>query len=511
MSQPPFVLSRFLGLILSLAIAGQAYPSEKPNIVVFLVDDMGLMDSSLPFLTDEEGNPERHPLNDFYRTPNMERLAKRGTRFSQFYAMSVCSPTRASIMNGQTSARHTTTQFIKPESKNTGTLGPADWKWEGFTDGDVTLPALLREAGYHTIHAGKAHFGPNDSYASDPTNLGFDVNIGGCAYGQPGSFLGTEHFGWAKKGREKRAVPGLEKYHGQDIYLTEALTLEINAAISKAVEEEKPFFAHMSHYAVHSPFQTDVRFAANYSETPEKKLASFATMIEGMDKSLGDMLDQLEELGIAENTLVMFLGDNGTDAPAGGVHEIACSAPLRAKKGTHYEGGMRVPFIAAWAKPNPKNGFQKEHPIAEDVINSTDIGAVYDVFTTVLEVAGVAKPENHVVDGMDLMPLFSEASGSAADREFLMHFPHSHRSSYFTAFRKGDWKLVYHYDKPSGPVKEQIELFHLSEDREESKNLAQTNPEKLQDMMQAMNASLQEASAQFPVDKTSGAPLKPTL
>lgn len=504
-------LCSLLTVALSLVTVGLVQASEKPNIVVFLVDDMGLMDSSLPFLTDKEGNPERHPLNDFYRTPNMERLAKRGTRFSQFYAMSVCSPTRASIMNGQTSARHTTTQFIKPESKNTGPMGPADWKWEGFTEGDVTLPGLLREAGYQTIHAGKAHFGPNDSYAADPTNIGFDINIGGCAYGQPGSYLGTEHFGWAKKGREKRAVPGLEKYHGQDIYLTEALTLEINTAISEAVEAEKPFFAYMSHYAVHSPFQSDTRFAANYPDTTKKSLANFATMIEGMDKSLGDMLDNLEELGIAENTLVLFLGDNGTDAPAGGVHEIACAAPLRAKKGTHYEGGMRVPFIAAWAKPNAENGFQKQFPVAQDAINSTDIGAVYDVFTTVLEVAGAAKPESHVVDGINLMPLLSEAKGSAADREFLMHFPHSHRSSYFTAFRKGDWKLIYHYDKTSGPSEDKVELFHLSTDRDESKNLASSNPEKLHDLMKAMNASLEDAGAQLPVDKADGATLKPAL
>lgn len=483
--------------------------AEKPNIVVFLVDDMGLMDTSVPFLTDEDGNPEVHSLNELYRTPGMERLAATGTRFSQFYAMSVCSPTRASIMNGQTSARHTTTQFIKPESKNTGNMGPADWKWRGFDEGDVTLPALLRAAGYRTIHAGKAHFGPNDSFASDPTNLGFDINIGGCAYGQPGSYYGTDHFGWAKKGREKRAVPGLEKYHGEDIFLTEALTLEINDAITEAVEEEKTFFAYMSHYAVHTPFQSDERFAANYSDVGKKSLAAYATLIEGMDKSLNDMLDHLEELGVAENTLVMFLGDNGSDAPAGGTHDIASSAPLRAKKGTHYEGGMRVPFIASWAKPDPENAFQKERPIPSGVINSTDIGVVYDVFTTVLDVAG-GDYGDHVVDGIDLSPVFSEAKGSTTDRKFLMHFPHSHRSSYFTAFRQGDWKLIYHYDKPSGPSDVQVELFNLAEDRDESENLASSNPEKLQEMMETMNAALEDTNAQLPVAK-DGSPLKPSL
>lgn len=484
--------------------------AEKPNIVVFLVDDMGLMDTSVPFLTDKEGNPETHPLNKFYRTPNMERLAAMGTRFSQFYAMSVCSPTRASIMSGQTSARHTTTQFIKPETKNTGSFGPEDWKWQGFTEGDVTLPKLLSDAGYRTIHAGKAHFGPNDSYAADPINLGFDVNIGGCAYGQPGSYLGTDHFGWGKKGREKRAVPGLEKYHGKDIFLTEALTLEMNEAISASVKGERPFFAYMSHYAVHSPFQSDARFADHYTGEKKKRLANFATMIEGVDKSLGDMLDHLDTLGVAENTLVLFLGDNGTDAPVGGTHEISCSAPLRGKKGTHYEGGMRVPFIAAWAKQNPDNAFQKERPIPSGVINTTDIGAVYDVFMTVIDVAG-GDCGDHVVDGITVTPLFSEASGSTANREFLMHFPHSHRSSYFTAFRQGDWKLIYHYDKTSGPSDGKVELFHLTKDRDESHNLASSKPKKLKAMMEAMNAALEDAGAQYPTTGEGGAPEKPSL
>ena len=509
-----FPVTILAALLLSTAAADsrseEVSAGGKPNIVVFLVDDMGLMDTSVPFLTDEDGNPEIHPLNEFYRTPGIARLAATGTRFSQFYAMSVCSPTRASIMNGQTSARHTTTQFIKPENKNTGTLGPRAWKWEGFVEGDITLPALLREVGYRTIHAGKAHFGPNGSFASDPTNLGFDINIGGCAYGQPGSYYGTDHFGWAKKGREKRAVPGLEKYHGKDIFLTEALTLEINKAITEAVEEEKPFFAYMSHYAVHTPFQSDERFARNYSDVGKKSLGAYATLIEGMDKSLNDMLDHLEELGVAENTLVMFLGDNGSDAPAGGTHDIASSAPLRAKKGTHYEGGMRVPFIASWAKPDPENAFQKERPIPSGVINSTDIGVVYDVFTTALDVAG-GDYGNHVVDGIDLTPVFSSATGSTSSREFLMHFPHSHRSSYFTAFRKGDWKLIYHYDKPSGPSDDKVELFNLSEDRNESFNLVLSNPEKLREMMEAMKAALEESGAQLPLSKDGGEPHLPSI
>ena len=124
---------------------------DKPNIVVFLVDDMGLMDTSVPMLTDADGTPKRYPLNDWYRTPNMERLAERGIRFSNFYAHGVCSPTRTSIMTGQNAARHRTTNWINPEHNNRGTFGPPDWNWKGLTRDDITLPRLLQKEGYRTM------------------------------------------------------------------------------------------------------------------------------------------------------------------------------------------------------------------------------------------------------------------------------------------------------------------------------------------------------------------------
>ncbi|MBI1372203.1 MAG: sulfatase-like hydrolase/transferase [Phycisphaera sp.] len=482
---------------------------DKPNILVFLVDDMGLMDTSEPFIVDQDGKPESHPLNAWYRTPSMQRLAAQGVRFSQFYAMSVCSPSRVSIMTGQTSARHHTTQYIKPESNNRGTFGPPDWRWTGIAQGDVTLPALLKTAGYRTLFAGKGHFGPNDSFGALPQHFGFDVNIAGCAYGQPGSYLGTENFGHGIKGREKRAVPGLDKYFGKDIFLTEALTLEMNAAIDDSVKAGKPFFAYMAHYAVHAPFMTDPRFKDDYGSSPEGVIGkgqavAFATMIEGMDKSLGDMLDHLEQLGVAENTLVLFMGDNGTDAPQGAATGIACSAPLRGKKGTHYEGGMRVPFIAAWAKRDPNNSFQKALPIPAGRIVTTEFGAVYDVFATALAVAGVDNPAGHAIDGVDLRPVLSGQRDTLSDtpRAFLMHFPHQHRSSYFTVYRRGDWKVIYHYEKPA---EDRYELFNLAADRSESNNLASSDPAKLREMMTSMVDALHRADAQYPVDQAGKA------
>ena len=490
-------MNRRLHLVLALLLlpfAG-ANAQSPPNILVFLVDDMGLMDTSVPFLLGDDGQAETHPLNKLYRTPNMERLAKQGTRFEQFYANSVCSPTRVTIMTGQSSARHHTTQWIRPEGNNAGPQGPPDWQWKGITPKHKVFPAILRQGGYRTIHAGKAHFGPNDSYGELPQNFGFDVNIAGRAIGAPGSYYGTDGFGHRKKGRNNRAVNGLEKYHGKDIFLTEALTLEINAEIRKAVADKKPFFAYMSYYAVHGPFMSDKRFAANYAKAdiPEKAKA-FCTMIEAMDKSVGDILDQLEQLGVAENTLVFFLGDNGTDAPLGPTHAIACAAPLRGKKGTHYEGGMRVPFIAAWGQPNADHPAQKKLPIRAGA-HVRQVGTVQDLFPTILQAAGMK--HDGTIDGADLSPILA---GGKIKREtvFLMHFPHSHRSSYFTVYRKGDWKLIYHYHKPAG---ERCELFNLAVDRTEAKNLAKTEPEQLKRMIAAMAEALEEAGAQYPRSK----------
>ena len=182
MKLPPFAVLAALGLSLALpsAVTVSAAPaSSQPNVVIFLVDDMGVMDTSVPFLTDAAGKPQRHPLNDYYRTPNMERLAARGIRFSNFCAMSVCSPTRIAIATGQNAARHRTTNWINPDNDNAGPKGPPDWNWRGLKKGDVTLASLLRGAGYRTIHVGKGHFGPRDSQGADPLNLGFDVNVGG--------------------------------------------------------------------------------------------------------------------------------------------------------------------------------------------------------------------------------------------------------------------------------------------------------------------------------------------
>ncbi len=511
-----FMQKSLVTLFAILLGIGQTSAADQPNIMVFLVDDMGVMDTSVPFLTDDSGNPKRYPLNDFYRTPAMERLASQGIRFNQFYAMSVCSPTRISIMTGQNAARHRATNWINPWQNNAGTHGPPDWNWEGLKPGQVTLPGQLQKAGYRTIHIGKGHFGPEDLEGEDPSNLGFDINLGGRSFGAPGSYFGEKNYGLGTK-RERSAVPHLEAYHGTDTFLTEALTIETKKIVSQAVEADQPFYLYFSHYAVHAPFESDPRFAANYADSDQPANAqAFATLVEGMDKSLGDMLDHFVELGVAENTLVFFVGDNGSDAPLGSQHVVACAAPLRGKKGAHYEGGMRVPFIAAWAKPNPENAFQKQLPIPAGVIQS-QVAAVQDLFPTILEVTGISAPGDHVVDGKPLQTLLSGNPDPSRPEQFLMHYPHGpHRSNYWTSWRDGDWKVIYHTlpeTKTSGGSIQiengNHELFNLAQDPFESTNLASSNPEILERMINGMVAELEKHDALYPIDD-SGEPLRPT-
>ena len=502
------VLASVLIGLWALTASAQDTP---PNIVLFLVDDMGIMDTSVPFLTDATGAPKRNPLNDSYRTPNMQRLADIGIRFNQFYAMSVCSPSRISIMTGQNAARHHATNWINPDTNNRGPHGPRDWNWEGLKRSDLTLPRQLREVGYRTILVGKAHFGARDLEGADPLNLGFDVNIAGASFGAPGSYYGEKDYGWRTK-NQNHAVPGLEKYHGSETFLSEALTIEAKGAVSSVVADKQPFYLYFSHYAAHSPFESDPRFAAHYQDSGKTPRAqAFATLIEGMDKSLGDMLDQLDELGIANNTLVIFLGDNGSDAPLGDAHSVSSSAPLRGKKGAHYEGGMRVPFIAAWAKHDPNNPWQKKLPIPAGAIQ-TQIASVCDLLPTIAKLTGAPLPATHSLDGAALDTLLSGQPDPSHPSTFLMHYPHSpHRSDYFTVFRDGDWKVIYHYYPTEASENSHYQLYNLADDPFESTNLAQQQPQQLKRMMLRLIETLDESHAQYPLSEDGTRELRPEV
>lgn len=499
-------------LIAVVLLAGWTLAADShPNVVLFLVDDMGIMDTSVPFLTDASGQPQRYALNDYYRTPSMERLAAQGIRFNNFCAMSVCSPTRVSIMTGQNAARHRTTNWINPDKNNGGPLGPPDWNWQGLKKGDLTLARVLQSQGYRTIHVGKGHFGPRAFEGADPSNLGFDVNIGGASIGAPGSYYGEKNYGHDGP-RVRSAVPGLEKYHGSDTFLTDALTLEAQAALEKAVAEERPFFLYMAHYAVHAPFESDPRFAANYHDSNKSAAAqAFATLIEGMDQSLGNLLDHLETLGVAENTLILFVGDNGSDAPLGHQHAVACAAPLRGKKGSHYEGGMRVPLIAAWGKPSDHHPHQARLKIPQGAIQP-QLASVCDLFPTILHVVGLDNPQGHVVDGKSLGRLLTGEADPSHPETFLMHYPHApHRSDYWTSMRDAQWKVVYHYIPSEASANSHYQLFDLKEDPFEQTDLASSHPGQLRRMMERMVAQLEGFQAVYPLADDRQSPRKPVL
>ncbi len=495
----------------SLALAEQ----DKPNIILFLVDDMGLMDTSVPMLTDENNKPVSHPLNEWYRTPSMERLAALGTRFSNFYSHNVCSPTRVSIMTGQNSARHRTTDYINPYQNNRDMNKrafplavcqqvPPEWNWEGLGKKDITLPTVLKKHGYTTIHVGKAHLAPNKHDGADPRDLGFDVNIGGSAIGHPQSYYGKRNYG---KG-SRQAVPHLEKYHATDTFLTEALTLEAKDEIDKALAAQKSFFLYMSHYAVHAPFNSDPRFAAHYRGSEKNKGAqTYAMLIEGMDKSLGDLMDHLEAKGIAENTLILFLGDNGGDAPLAGLDDVSSSAPLRGRKGGKWEGGMRVPFIAAWGKADANNPWQKKLPIPANSIRQ-EIGICYDLFPTITAFVGAPVPANHSIDGQDLSRLLSGKPSPEHENKFLNHYPHPRRgqSNFFTTWREGDYKVIYQYLAKGD---NRYALYNLANEPSESKNLTATHPKKLRRMMQGMVRELKAMDAVYPVN--AGRQIEPVI
>lgn len=291
-----------------LLITATGLAAPLPNIVFFLVDDMGWQETSVPFHT------ETTELNRRYRTPNMERLAAQGVKFTQAYASAVCSPTRVSALTGMNVARHGVTNWTLRKNASPDrphkTLQPPVWNVNGIcadagterTQQVTPLPELLRTVGYRTIHVGKAHFGAKDTPGENPLNLGFDVNIAGHAAGGPGSYWGERNFSAAWRTKPPAViwdVPGLEAYHGRDVYLTEALTLEAIKAVERAVSNREPFYLYMSHYAVHAPWERDDRFYQKYLEEGLKPFeATLASMIEGMDKSLGDVIAALDRLAL---------------------------------------------------------------------------------------------------------------------------------------------------------------------------------------------------------------------
>lgn len=488
----------------ALAPAQERRP--HPNIVLFVVDDMGWQDTSVPFWG------RRTPFNDRYHTPNMERLASEGMRFTDAYSGGpVCTPTRVGLMTGWSPARsHVTNWTYKRDVDPSGdhpTLAPPTWNLNGLSCTvdtprafcPPTLPSLLRAAGYRTIHVGKAHFGAVGTPGADPCNLGFDVNIAGHGAGSPGSYLPEERYGRPRSEEHTWDVPGLEKYHNTGTFLSEALTIEANLAIDRAVGEHRPFFLNMAHYAVHIPFAPDRRFYQRYRDAGLDHIeAMYAGLIEGMDHSLGAIMANLERHGIADETIVLFISDNGgLSAHARGGEKHTHNAPLRSGKGSAYEGGVRVPLIVRWP-----------HVVRQGAVSHAPVISE-DIFPTVLRMAGVrtavANAAIRAGDGVDMAPLLRQSDSSSRDRALLWHYPHvwgvpGPGIEPYSAVRVGAWKLIYfHADR-------RVELYNVAEDISEAHDLAAAEPAVVRRLRQRLRRELTQAHAQMSIEKATGQP-----
>ena len=483
----------------------QAAEVEKqPNIILFMVDDMGWQDTSLPFWT------EKTHYNEIYETPNMERLAKQGMMFTQAYANSISSPTRCSLFTGANAARHRVTNWTLQKDVSTDRkddkLTPPQWNLNGIsqvggTDNTfvgTSFVQLLKNNGYRTIHCGKAHLGAIDTPGEDPIHFGFEVNISGHAAGGLASYLGEENYGHTKEGKATSlmSIPGLEKYWGTDTFVTEALTLEAIEALNKTKKLNQPYFLYMSHYAIHIPLDKDMRYYQKYIDkgmTPHE--AAYATLIEGMDKSLGDLMDWVEQSGEADNTIIIFMSDNGGLATTSAWRDgelFVQNYPLNCGKGSLYEGGIREPMIVSWpSKVQPDTRCDK-YVIIEDF------------YPTLLEMGGVKKYKTvQPIDGVSFMPLLTQTGDPSKGRSLFWNLPNNWGNdgpgiNFNCAVRHGDWKLVYYYGTG---VKE---LFNIKDDIGEKNNLASARPDVVKKLSKTLGKHLRKVDGQRPVFNDTG-------
>lgn len=495
--------------LLFLCFAGNLaniHAEKRPNILLFLVDDMGWQDTSVPFWNQKTTN------NETYETPNMERLARKGMKFTQAYANSISSPSRVSLFTGMNSACHRVTNWTLERNKSTDAqnenLNYPQWNVNGFCQQDkierctyaTSLAQVLKDNGYYTIHCGKAHFAARTTPGENPLNLGFDININGDAAGAPGSYLGVNNFGNACDGRRTSvfAVPGLEEYYGKDIFLTEALTLEAIKALDKVKQEDKPFFLYMSHYAIHGPIEKDMRFYEKYKKKGLSDTdAGYAALLEGMDKSLGDLMDYLESNKLADNTIILFMSDNGGMAiEFYGLNPLYMqNAPLSSGKGAAHEGGIREPMIVYWPEVTAPRSECDKYLIIEDF------------YPTILEMAQIKRYHTvQHIDGVSFVPLLKGTGDSSKKRSLYWNFPNGWGKpgpgfGASCTIRKGDWKLIYYY----GTQKK--ELFNIAEDISEKQNLAEEYPDILRRLSKELSVYLRQKKAQRPSFKDTGEPV----
>lgn len=479
---------------------------KRPNIILFLVDDMGWQDTSLPFWT------QKTPYNEMFETPNMERLAEKGMMFTQAYACNISSATRCSLITGANNARHRVTNWTLERDKTTDrqseTVNLPDWNYNGVSQVEGTpntyvgtsFVDLLRKSGYHTIHCGKAHWGAIDTPGENPTHWGFEVNIAGHAAGGLATYLSEQNYGHTRDGKpySLMSIPGLEDYWGTGIFATEALTREAIKALDKAKKYNQPFYLYMAHYAVHIPIDKDMRFFPKYVRKGlSDKEAAYASLVEGMDKSLGDLMDWLEKNGEADNTIFIFMSDNGGLASElawrdGPVHTQ--NAPLKSGKGSLNEGGIREPMIVCWP------GVVKPGTRCDKYI------MIEDFYPSLLEMAGVdAGKSTSPMDGVSFVPLLKGTGDPSKGRALVWNFPNIWGNdgpgiNLNCAIRKDDWKLIYYYE--SG----RKELYNIPQDIGEEHNVAAEHPDLVRDLSKELGRYLRRVGAQRPSFKANGQP-----
>ena len=480
---------------------------KRPNIILFIVDDMGWQDTSVPFWN------QVTPLNRRYHTPNMERLASKGVTFTSAYASPISSPSRCSLLTGANAARHRVTNWTFDRNVTTDVpddaLVPPAWNLNGITQVPgventflaTSFVELLRRSGYHTIHCGKAHWGAKDTPGESPMHFGFEVNIAGHAGGGPATYLSERNYGHNADGEafSPFAVPDLRAYWQSSTFLTEALTREAITALQKAKSYGQPFFLNMAHYAVHIPIEKDLRFYDHYLERGlSEREAAYASLVEGMDKSLGDIMSWLERNGLEKETVILFVSDNGGYATGKEWRDeplFTQNAPLRSGKGSLYEGGIRVPMIAYWPGVSTE-GKRCDIPVM-----------IEDFFPSILEMAGVSVPDlPQTVDGVSFVPLIKGWLVSERERSIIWNYPNVWGNtgpgiSLKCAIRKGRWKLIFDYKTG------EKELYDLSTDISENRNLASKHPEIVRSLSSELGRLLRNRGAQRPFFKATGEPV----
>jgi len=467
-----FLILITLGLF--SACSSENKENAQPNVLFILADDFGYHDMSVMG-------------SKYYETPNIDRIATEGMIFTDGYAAcQVCSPSRASILSGKFTARHGITDWI-------GAPTGEDWRKQGRSnqllppDYVHALPAeytslaeAMKEAGYLTFFAGKWHLGGKGSW---PEDHGFDINKGGWDVGSPrgGYFAPWEN-------------PNLES--GPD---GENLSMRLARETVDFIRENKDttFFAYLSFYAVHGPIQTSQEKWEKYRRKAEEMGIAesgfemghflpirqvqdnpiYAGLVETMDDAVGKVLDVLDELGLDENTIVIFTSDNG--GVAAGDAFATSNKPLRAGKGYQFEGGIREPYFIK--VPGLGNGQKCSTPVSGT-----------DFYPTILDLIDAPlKPEEHV-DGVSLLPLLK--GGKIAERPLIWHYPHygNQGGEPSSIIRLGDWKLIHYYEDGHE------ELFNLKNDLEETTNLAAELPDKVEQMSSQLFAILDEMGAKYP-------------